>query len=175
MDRLEELDKATEEIIASVKNIYIIKSICKHIKGLPKIASPYLNLRDALFHYQKMYTSQDDRTCIEQQASINEHLNRGIKDFAINLCSNYYIPIFHEMLDLGSDLWIRHIYHELKDLVLEIRLAGQALWRFDDHNVNWLERMITIINTINNSLKNNAILYGIYHQCREKYIQKQKE
>jgi hypothetical protein len=174
MARQEELDKTAKEIIASVKNIYIMKSICSRMKGLPQIASPYLNFRDALFHYQKMYKSHDDRICIEQQASINEHLNRGIKDFVINLCSNYYIPIFHKMLDLSGSLWIRHIYHELKNLVLEIRLAGQSLRRFDDHNVDWFERMIAIVKNINSSLNTNTTLYDMYQQCRENHIAQQQ-
>jgi hemerythrin superfamily protein len=168
MDRQQELDNAAEEIIAAAKNIYIIKSMSKRTEGLPKIASPYLNFRDALFHYKKMYETQDHKVRIEQQSSINEHLNRGIKDFTINLCSNYYIPLFYKILVSTNNAWARQIYHKLKNLVLEIRLAGQSLQRFDDANTDWLGRIIVIIEDINKTMNNNATLSEAYYQYKKK-------
>ncbi|MDR2019219.1 MAG: hypothetical protein LBQ14_00460 [Treponema sp.] len=59
-----------------------------HIHKEFGIASPYLNFRDALFHYKKMYDAAlggDNSGVVQQCACIEEHLNRGLKDFAVHL------------------------------------------------------------------------------------------
>jgi hypothetical protein len=44
---------------------------------------------------------------------------------------------------------LRHIYHELKNIVADIRLGGQLLLHFDDTEVNWLARTITTVENFN--------------------------
>jgi len=153
----EALDKAANSIVIYVDNVFIIKGIYDNIYREDKegIASPYLNFRDALFHYKIMHegaNSGDNTVVLQQIACIDEHLNRGIKDFAINLCSNCFVPIIHEMMSSNSQSVsdtvfqrLRHIYHELKNIVAEIRLGGQSLLRFDNNKVHWLSRIIDAI------------------------------
>ncbi|MDR2102758.1 MAG: hypothetical protein LBP42_01500 [Treponema sp.] len=178
MDLQAELDNTASEIIQYVKNVFIIKGIYDHISkgGHLDIASPYLNIRDALFHYQRMYEaviSTDsayaavaETIVIEQRSSINEHLNRGIKDFAIQICSNYYIPILHRMMDDAPidtmKSWLCHIYHGLKNLVAEIRLAGQRIARFDDADSTWLQRLVKLIAAFRSSIDKNQTSYDFY-------------
>jgi hypothetical protein len=168
MDKQAELDKAASEIIDYVKSVFIIKGIYEHISKSRHldIASPYLNFRDALFHYNQMYEAVSDADVIEQQASINEHLNRGIKDFAIQLCINYYIPVLHSMMNNTPNdeirAWIQHIYHGLKNLIAEIRLGGQTISRFDDTDSDWLLRLVELIAAFRSRIDKNGSLYDFY-------------
>ncbi|MDR3237638.1 MAG: hypothetical protein LBT84_03960 [Spirochaetia bacterium] len=167
MDRQVILNKATDEIIDYVKTVFIIKDIYNNInKDLNKkldIASPYLNFRDALFHYKKMYETDDDISFTDQLACLDEHLNRGIKDFVICLCSNFYIPVLHNMLNNCSDnkkVKLRNVYHKQKNLITEIRLGGQTLQRFN--NQEWLARLTTITQEIHTLLNNDSTLKQLY-------------
>ena len=167
----EELDRAAYSLFVYVDKIFIIKGIYNSIDPKYKkgIASPYLNFRDALFHYKKMYEgaiSGDNTVVLQQSACIDEHLNRGIKDFAINLCTNCFVPVIHEMMLSQSKSVndvvfqrLRHIYHELKNIVAEIRLGGQLLLHFDSKGVEWLPRIIIAIKAFND-------LLGEYPQLR---------
>jgi len=162
-----------------VDNIFIIKSIYdtigdEHICG---IASPYLNFRDALFHYKKMYEAAkqgDNVIVIQQAACIDEHLNRGIRDFAINLCTNYFVPVIHKLMVDKAEyindavfLRLRHVYHELKGIIAEIRLGGQQLKRFDNNDVPWLPRMITAIQDFENLLREKPLVKRLYERKRK--------
>jgi hypothetical protein len=179
MDRQAELDNTASEIAQYVKNVFIIKGIYDHISGKGRhldIASPYLNFRDALFHYKRMYEAATDKDpahaaaaemdIIEQRSSINEHLNRGIKDFTIQICSNYYIPIIHRMMDTARSgtmkIQLCHIYHGLKNLVAEIRLAGQRIARFDDADSVWLQRLVELISAFRSFIDKDQTSYDFY-------------
>jgi len=174
----ETLNKAASDILIYVDNIFIIQSIYNAIGNnyILGIASPYLNFRDALFHYRKMYEAAekgDTAFVLQQTACIDEHLNRGIRDFAINLCSNYFIRIIHKMmadkaLYVTNEIFqrLRHIYHELKNIVAEIRLGGQQLLRFDNNNVYWLQRMINAIEDFDSLIGENPLIYRLYERIR---------
>jgi len=169
------LDNVVVSIFAYVENVFIIKGIYDHIGQEYKkqgIASPYLNFRDALFHYRKMYqavNTGDNNDVLQQAACIDEHLNRGIRDFAIHLCINCYIPIIHNMMTGNfqsvTDVIfqrLRRIYHELKNIVADIRLGGSLLQRFGQKNVDWMERIIAAIQDFNNLLEKYPSLRTIY-------------
>jgi hypothetical protein len=155
-----------------VDNIFLINGIYDTIGHDLVITSPYLNFRDALFHYKKMYEAadaEDNVTVLQQEACIDEHLNRGIKDFAINLCSNCYVPVIHCMMRdqarcVNDAVFqrLRHIYHEFKNIVAEIRLGGQTLLHFDDQGVNWLLRIITAVEELHHLLEETPQLQNLY-------------
>jgi hypothetical protein len=162
-----------------VDNVFLIKNIYDQIgQGrVMGIASPYLNFRDALFHYKKMYESMlsgDMKDFWQQLPCIEEHLNRGVKDFAINLCSNFFIKVIHSMMlsrarCITDKVFqrLRHIYHELKNIVAEIRLGGQTLLHFDSSEVDWLSRMIEIIKDFNDLIDENSQLKNLYDSTIE--------
>jgi len=168
------LDETAASIFVYVDNVFIIKKICDSIDPTQQmgIASPYLNFRDALFHYKKMYEAAkngDNTEFIKQLANIEEHLHRGIKDFAVYLCTDYYVPLIRQMMESRSQCIndsvfcrLRHIYHELKNIVAEIRLGGQKLLRFGDSEVSWLPSMINIISAFINLLNENVQLNNLY-------------
>jgi hypothetical protein len=173
-DQQEALDNTAESIFVYVDNVFIIKNIYDEIDSDNQIgiASPYLNFRDALFHFKKMYEAARDGNnsmFLQQLACIEEHLNRGIRDFAINLCLNCYIPVINEMMKsrarcVNDDIFqrLRHIYHELKNIVVEIRFGGQKLLRFEDPEISWFESMISVISEFKDLLNENIQLNNLY-------------
>jgi hypothetical protein len=60
-------------LIVYVDNVFIIKAIYDKIEYCEGIASPYLNFRDALFHFKKMYDSANsgNNTVFLQQMAYN--------------------------------------------------------------------------------------------------------
>jgi hypothetical protein len=117
---------------------------------------------------------------IQQLANIEEHLNRGIKDFAIFLCFDFYVPLIRCMMQARSrciddDVFcgLRHIYHELKNIVADIRLGGQKLLRFDNSEVSWLPNMINIISDFKELLNENIQLNNLYQSTLPNIIHPQ--
>lgn len=68
-NRQQKLDEVAKELFDYVDNVWIIKDLSDNINKRFGIASPYLNFRDALFHYKKMYEAAgnaDDFSFIQQ-------------------------------------------------------------------------------------------------------------
>jgi len=177
-DQKLKLIEIAEELFEYIDEVKTIKDLFSELPQKTLIASPYLNFRDALFHYNKMYAAARDKKAdsfIQQSACIEEHLNRGLKDFVIHLCTNFYIRIIHKMMDsnsksISSDVRqiLRHIYHGLKNLVVEIRLEGQILKHFDDHNNAWLPKFVDTIAEFNKLLDEHTQLRSLYNTLGEK-------
>ncbi|MDR3237413.1 MAG: hypothetical protein LBT84_02800 [Spirochaetia bacterium] len=170
MDHQEILNKTAEEIIANVDSVIFIEKIYAEITNKKRgFASPYLNFRDALFHYKKMYEADrdaNDTLFIEQRACLNEHLNRGIKDSAIDLCTNFFIPCLHSMMGActpnDKHTILRHIYHQFKNLVVTIRLEGQILQSYDDKEPPWLLQLINICKDFVDYRDNDTYINRLY-------------
>jgi len=170
----QKLDEIATELFDYVDNVKIIKDLFDALPVKQGIASPYLNFRDALFHYNKMYKAANDNndySFIQQCACVEEHLNRGLKDFSIHLCNNYYIKIIHQMIlnkeKNGNKEMIkklRKVYHNMKNLIVEIRLTGQTLQHFDDNKNTWLPKVVNTIETFDSLLGEYPILKRLYNQ-----------
>jgi len=169
------LDETAGELFDYIDELKVIKELFDALPVRRNIASPYLNFRDALFHYNKMYDAAnkaDEYRFIQQQACIEEHLNRGLKDFAIHLCNNYYIRIMHDMIKFkeknndkdGILKDLRVVYHGLKNLIVDIRLTGQTLQHFDNNKNTWLERMVDLIENFRNLMLKSPSLTQLYNQ-----------
>ena len=173
-DHEQKLDYLAIELFDYVDEIKIIKDLFEALPARQGIASPYLNFRDAMFHYKKMYDAalnSNDYSFIQQLTCVEEHLNRGLKDFAIHLCNNYYIIIMHNVISFlerqkktKATKELRKIYHNMKNLVVEIRLAGQTLEHYNDNNNTWLPKMVDTIKAFDDLLGKNPSIKQLYHQ-----------
>lgn len=173
-EQQQKLDEVATELCEYVDEVKIIKDFFDAIPMKKGIASPYLNFRDALFHYNKMCETANDGNdfrVIQQYACIQEHLNRGLKDFAIHLCTNFYIRIIREMIDSNAKsvktaniAILRNIYHGFKNIVIEIRLEGQTLKHFDDHRNRWLPKLVDSIKIFDDLLKKDPPLLQLYNR-----------
>jgi len=171
-DQKQELDDIAKDLFDYVDNVKIIRYIFDALPTRVSIASPYLNLRDALFHFKKMYiygNAKNNSGFTKQSACIQEHLNRGLKDFVIHLCSNFYIRVIHNMINSKSvdgkikqDL--RKLYHGFKNLVIDVRLEGQSLRHFDDRKNLWLPRFVDLVKAFKTLLDKDAPLEKLYHR-----------
>lgn len=63
--------------------------------GCPLIAPSYFNFRDALFHYEKAYKSQESIQLHCERHAMLEHLHRALKDGCVK-----YLQLLNERLDL---------------------------------------------------------------------------
>jgi len=171
-DQEQKLEYSAIELFEYVDEIKIIQELFDALPANKGIASPYLNFRDALFHYNKMYEAANDNnneSFFQQYACIEEHLNRGLKDFAMHIFSNYYIKIIHKMIkkleksDNRDCLQkVRHIYHNMKNLIVEIRLEGQTLQHFVDHKNTWIPTFVDNIAEFDKLLGKYPMLKRLY-------------
>lgn len=172
LDHQQKLDNIADELFYYVNEVWVIKDLFKNILGEVSVSSPYLNFRDALFHFNKMYDAakkNDDYNFAQQYACIEEHLNRGLKDFTIYLCANYYTRILNKMIhstapSINNDTLpvLRRIYHGLKNIVVDIRLGGQFIQRFDSHNNKWLSDVVGTIGDFHIMLDKDRALVSLY-------------
>jgi len=63
--------------------------------GCPLIAPSYFNFRDALFHYEKAYQSQESIQLHCERHAMLEHLHRALKDGCVR-----YLQLLNERLNL---------------------------------------------------------------------------
>jgi hypothetical protein len=149
----QDLDEVSTALITYIDEVVIIRDMTGSIHKKFGIASPYLNLRDAFFHYNKMYEAAESNNnfeFIQQYTCIQEHLNRGLKDFALYFCANFLTKILHELLitkassviDAAIQQRLREIYHKIKNIVVEIRLGGQTLQHFKTQETVWFSNFI---------------------------------
>ena len=178
-EQKQKLGDIADELFEYIDEVKVIKEIFDALPIKIPIASPYLNFRDALFHYNKMYDYARDKNeqgFIEQGACIEEHLNRGLKDFVIYLCANFYIRVIHTIMDSKSKSMsidichsLRRIYHRFKNLVIEIRLEGEALKHFDNHEIGWLPSFVDTVKDFDNLLNKHTIVKDLYGRYGVKY------
>jgi hypothetical protein len=105
----------------------------------------------------------------KQYACVTEHLNRGLKDFIIYICSNFYTNILHRILDYREHsinretyLILKKIYHAFKNLVVKIRIGGQDVQHINEHETVWLAEVLKIIEQFSNLCKGNINLNNLY-------------
>jgi len=176
----QKLNEIASELFDYADEIKIIKDLFDAFPVRHDIASPYLNFRDALFHFKKMCNAFNDKNeygFIQQCSCVEEHLNRGLKDFAIHICNNYYIRIIHKILNFKKEKGnkdiiskLRKIYHNMKNLVVEIRHTGQTLQHFDNRKNLWLSKMVNIIQAFNNLKREHPSLEQLYNQFSRETI-----
>jgi len=87
------------------------------------------NFRDALSHYVKRYEATTDEEKIRQEASIDEHLFRGIKDICVFIIIEMKRMV-SEALDEAGDRVKEHdfrkLFHKYKKMEIEIRKGTEA-------------------------------------------------
>jgi len=177
IDYQQKLNDIAEDIFSYADELWVIKDIFdkelfSKVNKKITISSPHYNFRDALFHYNKMYEAaqkSDEEIFNKQYACVAEHLNRGLKDFIIYLCFNYYTNILHKMLDSGDPsindktfLILKNIYHAFKNLVVKMRLEGQDVQQLEEYETMWLTNTIKIINQLSSLRQENIQLNNLY-------------
>lgn len=186
----EKLDEAAEEVFLYASELWVIKDLLKdkynqRFNKAVIVSSTQMNFRDAIVHYEKMYDAavkKDKEKFLRQYTCVIEHLNRGLKDFAVYLCFNYYVQILHGMLDHNSQAVkkftpeLRHIYHNFKNLVVDVRTGGHSMQHLENRNTYWLKDVLTPIKDLYKLLDENASLNRIYSsyafRISEKIIKK---
>jgi len=122
------IDDIASDIEMFVQLSSKLEMICKYIK-IPLEASPLYNFRDALSHYIKLYEATTDEEKIRQEASIDEHLFRGIKDicvFIIIEMKEKASEALNEAGDRVKEHDFRKLWHKYKKMEIEIRKGTEA-------------------------------------------------
>lgn len=140
VDSEQNIKEIAECINAYAKQISALELLAISL-NIPINASPLTNFRDALNHYNKMFSNKtDEKVVLQQYSSIEEHLARGFKDIIVSI-SNILIKrimVIYEkhILYKGNSMKVkyREILHRLKNINHKLRLeSGIKLIRtFDD-------------------------------------------
>ncbi len=142
----EELNRIAEDIDSYAQTVYTIISFCKFMK----ISSPgdiSINFRDAIHHYILLYEAfqeQNKLVFIQNQACIDEHLNRGIKDSLTHILYHLSGKIIFIMESRYGTVRrkekLRHFLHIFRNKVLGIRLQNIYINRI----INYIEEIQSI-------------------------------
>lgn len=82
------ITEIAQKIDDYVYNISILEDMLVELNS-PMHISPLSNFRDVINHYREMYEHKNNKNTdifIQEKASIDEHLARGIKDTLVYLC-----------------------------------------------------------------------------------------
>ena len=185
------LDKVAEGIFNYVFYLKIIEDFFKtEFSKFSKVLnvkvtalSPLINFREALFHYKPMYEAacnNDNDSFIMHHACIIDHLNRGLKDFLVDICFNYFVVILHKIIHTNTPVVkenkvdLRNIYHDLKNIVAKIRIEGQGV-----HHINsnldigkWFKIIIIPIQKFRNLLAIHNSLMLLYERYAPEVVEK---
>jgi len=117
--------------------------------NIPKDASPLVNFRDAIFHYVKLYESDNDEQMYGNAFAIEEHLGRGIKDILVYLIIEIrssierYTDTINFRFKSNSDrLPFVELLNKLSNLKLEIR---KNYGKFDQDEIEKLVQELSEI------------------------------
>lgn len=94
----EEREQFLTDLLQSIQqcDLYIDRLEERYEKlGCHLVAPSYFNFRDALFHYEKAYKSQESIQLHCERHAMLEHLHRALKDGCIK-----YLQLLNERLDL---------------------------------------------------------------------------
>lgn len=135
-NRDELLSEAAEAIVSAAKFSAVVSMLANDI-GINISASLQLNIRDAMFHFVAMSDTQEDDSTLEFEKNyfnLKEHLSRGKKDavilFAQDVCNAVMDDADTSMYENVSDeecKQLQHYCHNIKNVILEIRLGGRDL------------------------------------------------
>ncbi len=105
--------------------------------GVNLSASLYLNIRDAMFHFRALCDCSEDDTnnILKQYFNLKEHLLRGEKDAIICQVQSIHTALyaimqlksFHDIFNADEIRQFQRLSHELKDIVLRLRMDGSQL------------------------------------------------
>jgi predicted transcriptional regulator YheO len=76
------IDEIADDINTYVDDCSSLEMTCKYL-CIDLAASPLYNFRDSLSHFIRLYEAKTEEEKITQEASIEEHLYRGLKDGCI--------------------------------------------------------------------------------------------
>jgi hypothetical protein len=108
---MKSIDDIASEIEIFVRLSSKLIMISKYFE-IPLEASPLCNFRDALSHCIKRYEAAADEEKIRQEASIDEHLFRGIKDICVFIIIEMKIRV-SEALNGSGDRVKEHDFRKL--------------------------------------------------------------
>lgn len=184
-DKQQKLNEVTGDILFYLNIIWLYNDVFNKIHESFVDGPPFVNFRDSLFHYRRMYEAGEDdneSAFTQQYACIMEHLNRGFKDFFIHICFNFYTKVIHKMIDsktisviIDRDISrLRTIYHNFKNIVIQIRTEGNSLDHFLSHRVNWLPDVTSTIKAFSDLLNENSKLGQLYQNIVDEIFKKNK-
>jgi hypothetical protein len=146
--------------IAKDINNYVIHSsnlvkIEKYLK-IKVMASPMVNFRDALAHYIRFHDAASDEEKINQEASINEHLSRGLKDICVHIVGEMKDRIFDALKELSitrvTERNLRKKLYAFKELEIYLRKDSKMVSvGAISTNITKLKRSITETKNMFNS------------------------
>jgi hypothetical protein len=124
------IDEIADDINTYVDISSMLEMSCKYL-CIDLAASPLYNFRDSLSHFIRLYEAKTDEEKITEEASIEEHLYRGLKDACI-LIINAMKRRINDALNRSltetkeQERAFRKISHEYKKLEIEMRKNSEA-------------------------------------------------
>lgn len=135
-----EIDSYFKTVMLLIKISKSLNSKIYKQKEFPLEASSIINFRDSINHYVILYEAFEKEQAeifIEQRASINEHLNRGLKDSLIHLLqlnSEILESIMNGVDATSEKSKMRISLHSMKNTILDIRLNNIKIKRIKDYD-----------------------------------------
>ncbi|MEG0376992.1 MAG: hypothetical protein RR614_00790 [Eubacterium sp.] len=149
------LDNEKEEILAHYADkiyeyIRLTNSLYLLYKssGFEEYPPCSTNLRDAIFHFCKLYESDFEEEAILQYSAIDEHLNRMFKDSLIKYLK-LVLKRFEDLYEAengkqGVKQKLQKSIHELKNLEIELRIQSMNIDRLEKETIyEQFERLMT--------------------------------
>jgi hypothetical protein len=124
------IDEIADDINTYVDLSSMLEMTCKHL-CVDLAASPLYNFRDSLSHFILLYEAKTDEEKIAQEASIEEHLYRGLKDgciLIINAMKRRANDALKNSLTKTKEQQraFRQIAHAYKKLEIEMRKNSES-------------------------------------------------
>ncbi len=154
-EKIIELDESIQYIDNYIDTFIILGTLLTSYK-MKQNASPYVNFRDALNHYIRIYESDvnDDKKIYGNCYALKEHLFRGLKDTIVHIAYVFIKRIKchleeNKLLTDKNKNNIRNHIHSLKNLLLDIRTSVSTT------TVEKIKDRISEFNAILKDIKNN--------------------
>jgi hypothetical protein len=162
--KTQKLDYIANEIHDYAKLIRLTEGYLYRKAEIGQDTSLFLNFRDGLIHYIKLYEVNEKVSFDEQYYAILDHLSRGIKDSFLHFIQEINIKISNF---IESDIYllysnkdkniIRTIVHKLKSVSLSLRIKGISLERAFDNSKVIFGELLSAIQELEKFLKSKGL------------------
>ncbi len=122
------------KLISQAEELLTDKSIFENF-NIVTYPSCYTNFKDALFHFYKLYMTEDEQDIYDQYYALSEHIARLKADYFSNVL--YSVSYCLEGIVINIDnkekrSAVRSVLHSVKDILYFIRYNGMLIASHQD-------------------------------------------
>lgn len=171
--KIAEKRKLTKDAFDKIENLFELLDSNIFIKNF-RLTTPdtcYTNFKDAIFHFNKMISLNDEASMFDQYYALNEHVTRARTDYYLSVFYPFSYALESLLKNETIDKFktdIRDALHDMKSCIFEIRYSGMQISssynRLDDSDMqDSVNKTLAVISKLGKEKEFMQLLHEYIH------------